>query len=458
MKHENRATVVASTDWVGRPNVFYNQNRFSYNFNDLVEEDFDWDATGLYYYLDWGFCVFERTPVAGVRFLPPNADLVRGADGKLFVRPRPEPDWLNLFHTPTRPDDVFHLIQTTIQTWESSADGEIVLPLSGGYDSRLIAAMLAEPWRVRAFSYGGACQQERSKDAVVARELAKRLGVEWRQVILGDFHRYFDDWYGLFGASTHAHGMYHIEFYKKIAETMRGPLLSGLVGDAWAGKTFPPVHKPEDLARLKLTHGMQADARALTVRPSEKPEIEFYERQKEYLRDERFCVLAAIRLKMTLLQYLESVPRSLGFSPFSPLCTQETATAMLALPQELRKNRLWQTEFFRAKNLLPENDGLRFDRRNDLSRTAWERMVPPPLSEEVLAEVIRPEYVRKINRVIARPPTYWRYHFFQDVLRLAARFGKSVPNPYNTAYFAYLTLYPLDKIARKRRSARFLSK
>lgn len=458
MHSEGLTNVVAATDWVGRPNVFYTENRFSLRFNDLVEDDFTWDAAGLYNYLDWGFSVFERTPVAGIKFLPPNADLVRGPNGKLFARPRPEPDWLTILHTPTRPDDVLHLLHTTIRNWESSVKGEIVLPLSGGYDSRLIGTMLAEPSRVMAFSYGAAFRQERSKETVVAREIAKRLGIGWRQVELGDYHRYFDEWHALFGAATHAHGMYHMEFYRKVAESTRGPLASGLVGDAWAGKTFPPVHSPAQLSRLKLTHGMHADVRAFNApKPKQMPQNEFFQRHETLLKDARYNVVAAVRLKMTLLQYLEEVPRALGFAPFSPLCTLEAATAMLALPQELRKNRTWQTDFFRAKELLPENDGLKFDRRNDLIRTAWNRIVPRPLSEAALADVVRPEYVRKINRVIARPPGFLRYHFFQNAMRLAARYGKSLPNPYNTVYFAYLTLHPLDIIARKRRSARFLS-
>ncbi|MCS7084650.1 MAG: asparagine synthase-related protein [Bacteroidia bacterium] len=449
-------TVVASTDWIGRPNVFYTRERFSTNFNDLVEDEFEWDATGLHYFLDWGFCVFERTPVSGIRLMPPNADLVRRADSTLVVRPRPEPDWLKIIHTPTHPDDVFGLIETTIRTWESSVQGEIILPLSGGYDSRLIAAMIGDRSRVRAFTYGGSFVQSRSKEAVIAQEAARRLGLSWKQIILGDYHRYLDQWHALFGAATHAHGMYHIEFYLKIAENIRGPLISGLVGDPWAGKTFAPVLRPEELNHLKLTHGMHADSRALRLKASRQPEVEYYEKHQTSLADERYCVLAAVRLKMTLLQYLEVVPRSLGFEPFSPLCTQETAAAMLALPQELRKKRIWQTRYFLERNLLPEKDGLRYDRRNDLARTAWNRIVPPPLDEHALGQILHPEYVRRINRAIARPPRRWRYHFFQDAVRAAARFGIPFANPYNTAYFAYLTLHPLDRLAR-RRSARFLS-
>jgi hypothetical protein len=130
---------------------------------------------------------------------------------------------------------------------------------------------------------------------------------------------------------------------------------------------------------------------------------------------------------------------------------------MLALPDEWRKNRVWQTEFFRKRGLLPESEGLKYDRRNDLARTAWKRIVPPPLSEEALSEIIRPEYVRNINRSIARPPGFWRYHFFQDVYRVAARYGRYLPNPFNVRYHAYLTLYPLHRLAMLRRSARFLS-
>jgi hypothetical protein len=58
--------------------------------------------------------------------------------------------------------------------------------------------------------------------------------------------QYRDDWDTLFGVSTHAHGMYQLEFYHRIAELQPPPLplLSGIIGDAWAGAVeVGPVQK-----------------------------------------------------------------------------------------------------------------------------------------------------------------------------------------------------------------------
>ena len=86
--------------------------------------------------------------------------------------------------------------------------------------------------------------QSRSFEVVQAKALANRFGIRWERIPLGDFHHYFDDWDAEFGLSTHAHGMYHFEFYTKIRERLKGrhAFLSGIVGDAWAG-SIPLAHK-----------------------------------------------------------------------------------------------------------------------------------------------------------------------------------------------------------------------
>jgi len=96
---------------------------------------------------------------------------------------------------------------------------EIILPLSSGYDSRLIYAALADNpdliSKTRCFTYG----PTGSIEAESARRLTSLSGVEWHQVDLPC--RFLEkprleQVADIFGASLHMHGMYQFEFHDQI--------------------------------------------------------------------------------------------------------------------------------------------------------------------------------------------------------------------------------------------------
>ena len=56
--------------------------------------------------------------------------------------------------------------------------------------------------------------------------------------------------------------MYQIEFYSKIREEgyCQCPLLSGIIGDAWAGNVnIKSIDKSSDICNLSYSHGMAGD-------------------------------------------------------------------------------------------------------------------------------------------------------------------------------------------------------
>ncbi len=95
---------------------------------------------------------------------------------------------------------------------------ETVLPLSAGYDSRLILGVLASDdsrQSLRTFTYG----PEGSVDVEAARELADRAGVQWNRINLPcDFlgRRYLESVGAIFGGHLHFHGMYQFEFISEV--------------------------------------------------------------------------------------------------------------------------------------------------------------------------------------------------------------------------------------------------
>ncbi|TQD23850.1 hypothetical protein [Methanolobus vulcani] len=119
---------------------------------------------------------------------------------------------------------------------------EIVLPLSAGYDSRMIIAACSENEgllkRLKCFTYGS----ENSVEVIAAKELCKVYGVYWRHIELPcQFleRHYLNPILNIFGSSLHLHGMYQLEFWEKIKpflETDSPVLTSGFMTGVPAGQ------------------------------------------------------------------------------------------------------------------------------------------------------------------------------------------------------------------------------
>jgi hypothetical protein len=448
---------VFETDWLGSAPVFYNvkTGKVSHNINNVIEfADLEFDPEGFNNYLDFGYSVLEQTPVRHVKFLRHSARLSFDDNGKINVEYLDDPTdrWLDLRLSES---DVFDLLQSRIRNWEHSCSGEIIIPTSGGYDTRLLNLMIEDKSRVRSFTYGISEKQSDSFEVVYAKRLSELLGTRWEQIPLGDLFLYFEDWDKLFGVSTHAHGMYHVEFYKKILPKVSGgnPFLSGIIGDAWAGSVkIADLFTLEDVKRLGYTHGMNGDS-AMSQFQCERSNLEVYfKRAKERLKDPRIRVIEAMRFKIILLSYLMTVPRSFGFKPWSPFLDIEVAMAMLTLPQERRQNRIWQREFFQKQGVDFESMHLQVDMANTLDRQAMRRIPIKPLDSKLLLQVVKSEYVEWINRQVRQHGIFWEWFW---KLVNSPRIGRpmrmfGIKEQRLQALPAYLTLKPIESLLLKR--------
>lgn len=106
------------------------------------------------------------------------------------------------------------LVIRSLETYD-----EIILPLSSGYDSRMIFAVIANDLKLakktRCFTYGS----EGSIEVEAARQLSLLKKIKWNHIELPcNFlqTRYTKEIADLFGSSLHMHGMYQIEFYEQI--------------------------------------------------------------------------------------------------------------------------------------------------------------------------------------------------------------------------------------------------
>lgn len=449
--------LIYETDWLASKPYFYNPKtgQHNENINYVMPDkgDFAFHADGLYNYLDFGYSVFEQSPINNVKFMRHSSRLWKRESGELHVEYLPDPveQYLDYRLSET---DIVDLIRSRVQSWERSlgSDQEIILPLSGGYDSRLLLWCIEEKDRVRTYTYGVSQEQSKSREVVFAREIAKRLGVCWEQVGLGDFHNYFLKWHQRFGVSTHAHGMYHFEFYSNIRKQLSGThsFLSGIVGDLWAGSLpYCRLDGVSSLNMLGYTHGMRANPESLVLHVDGSLRHQFWDEYKYKLKDQSWQLVEIIRLKIILLSYLLEVPKLFGFETWTPYLDIDIAMAMLNLPNERRKGRRWQRDFFAMVGLDLEAESCRFNDRNSLNITALKRVKPQPLNHETMSALFEGSYVDWINRHIeisALGDIHRRLLSVPKVGGLLRRLH--FDDPTLRAYFAYLCLRPIENLLR----------
>ncbi|TYR37746.1 hypothetical protein FXV77_00165 [Sphingobacterium phlebotomi] len=445
-------------NWVGCGTVFYHEKTGAVgaSIEDVIDyANLEIDLKGLAAYLDYGYAVFGHTPVKYVKFLLPNETL-RVVNGKIQVAEQ-EDRIVDELGKQTKEGDVLGLMEERVNTWASSFQEDILIPTSGGFDSRLLNVLLKDRKRIHAYTYGTSYNQNLSREVVYAKALSERLGTHWQRIDLGKFNTYMPEWYARYGVSIAASGTYHMEFFDQIANIEKHKklhLLSGIIGDAWAGAVAIPEIKTLELYRkLGHTHGMSADAtQAMDVGYKDELVAPLFEKQKEFLELPAYRILATMRTKMMMLQFLITLPAHYGFEAYSPFLDQDIAIAMLNLAPERRANRQWQRDFFKKHNLLFEEEKHQYTYQNSLNYYALLNHPLEPLNVSVLREVIRPAYLEWINSTLGR--INWKERVFQTLIHTPkVKEGLKLlgfKNKLMQAYFAYITIKPIEMMLLKR--------
>lgn len=416
----------ATTDWLCTKPVFYNEKTgaISYNMEEVVDySDFSINAEGLRNYLRFGYTVFGQTMVEGVKSLDHSSQIEKLEDGSLKITSFD--DVARKLWNPGRTNgsEVFESIIDATVNWADSVSDEnvIVLPLSGGYDSRLLANSLKGRQNVHTYSYGLSARQSDSFEVVKASQVARTCDLKWEHIYLDRFldESYLSRWYELYGGANHLHGMYQMEFYDKICgkesntleEGHKLNLLSGIIGDVWAGTVrTPDISSSEEFIKLGYTHGICIDEEIgvyengivgkLTTDAADR----FFEDNKDLISDESWRVVCAMRMKMMLLHYLLKTPNSLGIEPYSPFIDPQIAMSMLNLDWSLKDNRKWQSVEFEKLGLEIGWEKSKCDYNMVIDIETLRKNPVKPLDVNLLSKVVKREFVEEVNRQITRKP------------------------------------------------------
>jgi len=402
--------VIVENDWIGGIPVYFNRtDRIISTFPEVCPgKDPQIDEEGLYLFLKYGFSALGTTPFANVATLRYYSALHFGA-GKLEVKEKEDPALSVDLSQPADEEEIWNLLHRDIENVLDNTSGVVVSPLSGGYDSRIINALVPERHksRIKTYSYGLSPNQTKSFEARIAHKVADKLGLEWEQIILDNAFNFIEEWHDLFGFGTHLHGMMHIEFYQKILNKLdTGPtpfMFSGISGSAFQGGHPPAGHvsSPKEIYNLALTHGLNCSA--FLPAKITQAETKFFEQNRELLSNLKWYPVLTMRIKMNLLHYLYKLPAVMGISSTSPYHNFEIATKMLSLPEERRKNRLWVGDYFRKQDLVFKNRSRHGDTRNTLNRHLFLNHTFEPLRKGFLKETpISDKTINLINKELSK--------------------------------------------------------
>lgn len=445
----NTDHIIVENDWLGAIPVYYNSRDMIVSTLCLKTlTDNELDSEGLLNYFEFGFSILEKTPFANVRFMrfysslkicPAAIDVTNKRDPLLDIE----------FNDNGKPEEALRKVEDYLSEACGRFTGNIIIPTSGGFDSRLLNIMVKDKKRIKSFTYGGSRKQTDSQEVITAKKLCEMLGVDWQQIILDGYYNYIPQWFKLFGFSTHLHGMYHIDFYEKIRKSLNtadGVFLSGIFADVWAGSiNYEPMNKPDDLIKYSYAHGLCVDRKNILQSSPDGVKKSFYDEYKNIINVNKARAVFTIRMKIILISYITSIPEYFGYPVCTPYLNFEIVKAFLEIPEDERKNRIWQKIYFRETGMNIE-EMVSGSTHNLIDLINFRQHNFEFIKEPFLPEYIKPGFINKVNN-------YFKGKHYLDYLILMInstpkiwRIGKMLGlSPSMRKYFnSYLTLKSVE--------------
>ena len=247
---------------------------------------------------------------------------------------------------------------------------------------------------------------------------------------MSNYNSYINDWHKLYGFSSHLHGMYHMEFFDKITKKnnfdYNDVLFSGIIGDAWSGGvTKVEIQSEKDIIKLGYSHGLFLD-KSFFKKKSKKNILRemYFNLNKKHVNNTSTQIIQMMRIKIMLLSYLTSLPEYFGIPVATPFLNFNNVIKMLNLPSNLKKNRVWQKDYFKEKNLDVENMNLEFSTLNSLNQYAANNFHFEPIQAEFFKDILKTNSIKKLNKNINNQNIFWEFLLTRFKLRpLLRRIG-----------------------------------
>ncbi len=386
----------------------------------------DWQ--GLTGYFAFGFFPQDRTFFDDVRIVRPATHVVWDREGRLVSQSR----YWNWEFNPARARSYNDTVEQFGETLtrilrDYTASGRLVLPISGGLDSRTIAAVISAdgpPSNVWAYSYG---YTNDSQETRIAARIAKARGIDFRAFTVSDY---------LFTSLDRI--LASVEGFQSVTSTRqagvldeiapRGDyLLAGHWGDVWLDDSgLPPGSRelPDDvlvdhgLKKIQKPGGQWLMEHVCAGHLSGQPVHDLLRqtvvnelRRLEHIEDPDFRLKA---FKTEQWSFRWTVPSLRMFQPAMfvrlPFYDNRMHDFCATVPPEFLRGRRLQLDYLK-----------RFHR--DLARVTWEETDSSLFNAPYYDSWLIPKrIVKKVARVALRKPHVGR-NWMVQFLRPSGRAG-----------------------------------
>jgi hypothetical protein len=340
------------SDWLGSFPCYYDEvsKEVASHWGMLDLRSRECDPIGSYTLKKYSFVPTSRTLKYGVRRMLSNEMLVWRPN---YVACSRKALGLN-YDASLQTKDVVERVAARLKT-DGVDESGVIIPLSGGYDSRFLASIIKEKFgsAFKSFTYSLLGSDGDCFESEVSKVVAKKLGSPWRSFDLTGYARYENtiiDWSGGF---SHVNGDYYEMFAEQVqkdlekSEYQKALVVSGIVGDLWCGKVNGGRYLNAGSVLYShgiSTYGWMIDAREWKV--SEQAEEELDKFFKNRITSNETFLLELVRAKIALLSFLCYSFERRGIRCSAPFLDKHVVEAVLSLDPKLRLNRKWQNEYF----------------------------------------------------------------------------------------------------------------
>lgn len=241
-----------TNDYVGSIPVYYSLRKHLTISNiepvTVIDSETNYDdisTENLYGFMRYMHFIWDETLYSHIYVQEPDCQYIYQIDSirpqKMFLKTLKSSKERVEFSDVQVANELYELNQELVERALRDEE-EIVLPLSAGYDSRMILAAISKnkelKERLKCFTYG----PEGSIEVESAKKLCSIYGVYWKRIDLPCHfldRKYLDKIFLIFGSSLHLHGMYQLEVWENISNNLTSEnavLTSGFMTGVPAGQ------------------------------------------------------------------------------------------------------------------------------------------------------------------------------------------------------------------------------
>jgi asparagine synthase (glutamine-hydrolysing) len=423
-----------------------------YRLADLRSKN-EFDQASVNCFLASGYTINDHTLMKNIYQVEAGAIVTLGSEAKSLFYHTPALDNTTGKDLKTGSDELSLMIENVFRGYFTALkDRFIAIPLSGGYDSRLVALMASRyhPENVLCYTYG----RKDNPEVALAMESANRLRLKWINIVydsdlVGDFihDSYFEKYYPWVSNLT---GMFFLQEYFAVRYLKQNKLIpdntvfmSGYSGDFIAGSYLTPSMKKQ-MDKKKISKLIVREYfRLVNLDRNNKYEVMklIEERIKDGVQD-AWKYVESWDLKERHAKFIVNSAKVFsyfGYEYIFPLWDNKLVDYMLPLPFNLRMDRkLYE---YTLRDII--------FRVNDLNLANETNPSPIKKSFQRFKDGVKPVLPEKIRNQFLSPLNHIFYDEITAILKEEIDTAVLIPPAQPNFYNSYIIQWYLAKTAEK---------